>query len=287
MTVNGGGAIDFTKNGLAAGATTTLAFNGLTLGDSATPANLTFKVNTGNTADVADLINLGYPLVGGGTLTVNPSGAVVNVITTSLAAGNYNLINYGTLAGIGSISLNPGEVHVGLSTLLAGEHRMQLGLERVGQPHAHAGVLVRELCCASGGNANWGGFNASTVTTNWSMDSAGATDTGQIVGGVSDVVFAADFGLRARRQFHVGRRLQHQQLDRDQPRRRVDQRQPERSRSMPRPAAAGGMGYLAGNGIVMQPGAGRVDHRRKHRDCGGQPKLDQQFRQPDDASPAT
>ena len=40
-------------------------------------------------------------------------------------------------------------------------------------------------------NANWGGYNASTITTNWSSVSSGTLDAGQLVGGVSDVVFAA------------------------------------------------------------------------------------------------
>ena len=37
----------------------------------------------------------------------------------------------------------------------------------------------------------WGGFNATGLITNWSTNSAGTNDAGQIVGGGSDVDFAA------------------------------------------------------------------------------------------------
>ena len=43
---------------------------------------------------------------------------------------------------------------------------------------------------AHGGNAAWGGINYSGPTTNWSLNAAGTIDAGQIVGGVSDVVFS-------------------------------------------------------------------------------------------------
>jgi len=188
VSVNGGGAIDFTKNGLATGVTTTLAFGGLTLGDSSlNSANLTFNVNTGNT-QATDTINLGS----GGTLTVNPSGATVNVVATALAAGTYNLINYGTLAGSGSVTLNPADLSVGLSQLSLISTPSALELNVVGNPTPTLAYWSGNYNAQGGtATANWGGFNAAGPVTNWSLDLAGATDAGQIVGPITDVVFAA------------------------------------------------------------------------------------------------
>ena len=105
-----------------------------------------------------------------------------------------------------------------------------------------------------------GGFSSGPVTTNWSVDSGGVNDAGQIVGGVSNVVFSASSAQGAD-QYDARRQLHHQQPDRDHQRRGIHRGQQPEPDHQRRGQHTGGMGYAAGNGIVMQPGAGAAEHR--------------------------
>lgn len=247
VTVKGGGAIDFTKNGLLPGSTTTLAAGGLVLGDfSANSANLTFDVNTTN-AQPADLINLG-----GGNLTVNPSNAMVSIASTTLSPGTYNLISYGTFSGAGSFALNPADTHIGLSTLSLSNAGNALELIVSGNPIPTLAYWSGRYN-ANGGNANWGGFNSSGPVTNFSLNAAGTTDAGQLVGGVTDVVFAAasapgsinstlddSFAINSLTVTTNGA---------------VSISGSQTLTINAAASGAGGLGYSAGTGIVMQSGA--------------------------------
>ncbi len=249
VAVNGGGAIDFTRNGLAPGATTTLVFGGLTLGDnSANPASLTFNMNTNN-AQAADLINLGS-----GPLTVNASGATINVNPVALVTGTYPLITYGSRSGAGSITLNPADAQIGLSELALVSTPSALELSVTGNRIPPLAYWSGNYAASGGGNANWGGYNLTGPVTNWSLNAPGTVDAGQIVGAVSDIVFAATSA-----QGPVNSLL--------------DTNYTINSLTVTTTAAtvvsgnqnltinalasiSGGIGYVAGNGIVIQPGAG-------------------------------
>ncbi len=186
VSIAGGGAIDFTKDGLAPGSSTTLQLGGLTVGDnSASPASLTFNVNINGQS--ADLINLGS-----GTLTANASGATVNVAPASLVAGTYNLITYGSTTGSGSITLNPADAQIRLYNLALVSTPNALELNVTGTPVPALAYWSGNYNAQGGtANANWGGCNLTGPVTNWSLDPGGTVDAGQIVGAASDVVFAA------------------------------------------------------------------------------------------------
>jgi fibronectin-binding autotransporter adhesin len=247
VAVNGGGAIDFTKDGLGS-TTTTLTFGGLTVGDSSsTPASLTFNLNTIN-AQATDSINLG-----GGTLTVNPSNATVNIAVSTVAPGTYNLITFGSISGAGSFTLNPADVQVGLSTLSLVSTTNALELNVAGNPTPTLAYWSGNYA-ASGGNANWGGFNASGPVTNWSLDAAGVTDAGQIVGPITDVVFAATSA-----QGPINSVLDANYIINSLTVTTTAAVSISGSQTLTINAAASGtgsLGYAAGTGIVIQPGAG-------------------------------
>ena len=187
-------------------------------------------------------------------MTVNPSGGTVNVAYTSLAAGTYPLINYGTLAGSGSITLNPAEASVGLSTLSLITGGNALELQVAGNPTPTLAYWSGNYN-ASGGSATWGGFNATGPVTNWALNASGSTDAAQIVGGVSDVVFAANsaagpIGTTLDTAYSIN------SLTVTTTARGHHRRQPDLTINAAA-SGSGGMGYAAGTGIVMQPAAGR------------------------------
>ena len=249
-TVAGGGAIDFSKNGLPAGVTSTLSLQGLTLGDnSANPARLTFDVNA-SSLPATDQINLGA-----NTLTLNPSGVTVNIVAASLSPGMYPLITFGSLAGTGYFALNSADAHIGLSALSLINSNNALELEVSGNATPTLAYWSGKYAHSSGGNPFWGGYNASGIVTNWSTNAAGTVDAGQIVGGVTDVVFAAtsaagpinsvldasyainSLTVTTTAAVTIGGNGQ--------------------SLTINAAASSSNLGYATGTGIVMPPGAGR------------------------------
>ncbi len=250
VAVNGGGAIDFTKNGLAPGATTTLGLGGLTLGDNSSPASLTFNVNTNN-AQAADLISLGS-----GPLTVNASGAMINIAPVALVTGTYPLITYGTLSGPGVITLNPADAQIGLSTLALVSVPGALELSVTGNRTPSLAYWSGKYAASGGGNANWGGFNISGPVTNWSLNPSGTIDAGQIVGAVSDVVFAASSAPGPVNSVLDANFTINSLTETTAAAVSISGNQ-----NLTINAAASGtgsLGYAAGNGIVIQPAAGAL-----------------------------
>jgi fibronectin-binding autotransporter adhesin len=247
VTVNGGAAIDFTQDGLSPGSTTILTLGGLMLGDNtANPASLTFNVNT-SIAQTADLINLGS-----GTLTVNPSGATINIAGAALSTGTYPLITFGSLSEAGAITL--ADPQIGLSELALVTTPNALELSVTGNRTPTLAYWSGNYAASSGGNANWSGFNLAGPVTNWSLDAAGHTDAGQVVGPVTDVVFAASSA-----QEPINSVLDANYTINSLTMTTTSTVSISGGQNLAINALAsgsGGLGYAAGNGIVIQPGAG-------------------------------
>ncbi len=147
-------------------------------------------------------------------------------------------------------------VHAGLSTLSLVNTNSSLLLNVSGNPTPTLAYWSGNFAAQPAGNSNWGGYNASTITTNWSLDQYGASDTGQIVGGVSDLVFAATTASGPVVSSTLDAAFSINSLT-------VTSTAAvaiSGSQTLTINAAAsgaGGFGYSAGNGIVMQPGAAR------------------------------
>ena len=181
-TASAQGTIDLA----VAGPTTTVLTpsGGLTIGGSSTGSVSLLNFN----ASVADSINLGS-----GALTGNAGGGVINIGTTSLNPGTYNLIDYGSESGLTpGTNLTVGPTHP--STLFtsytlslsstSGAGALQLTVTGTSVPNA------AYWTGGQGGAYNWGDNNGIS-STNWATSSAGTTDTGQLPGKNTDVVFAA------------------------------------------------------------------------------------------------
>jgi autotransporter-associated beta strand protein len=177
VTVAPGTSVD-----LRDGAVDTLNLTGgLTVGAAAgSAAQLYFDIANNSVAN--NMINLGAA-----ALTGNASGADVNLdLLGSIKAGTYNLISFGSESGftIGSnLSL--------ANTAPFGEnYQLQFSandLQLVVTAAASAPNLAY-WSGAQGGSYNWGDHGAST--TNWDTTQTGATDTGELPGSNTDVVFA-------------------------------------------------------------------------------------------------
>ena len=275
VTLNGGGAIDFTKNGLAAGATTTLVFNGLTLGDSTTAANLTFNVNAGN-SQTSDLINSGRRHAHGepGRRRGQPQHHVAG--RGQLRPDQLRRPGWRRHDLAQSQRGPRGTLHA-----VAGKHEQQLAIERVGQSHAPAGLLVRELCRAAGRQLQLGRIQRFhdhyQLVCGPIRRNRHGPDRGRRLGRG----LRRHDGLRPRRQFHVGRRVQRQQLDGDHRGRRFHRRQPD-AHDQCRGQRRRRLRLFRRQRHRDAARRGPADDWRDHRGSGRQPKLDEQFQQFDD-----
>ncbi len=179
VTVAGGGSIDFSRDGLTNSITTLSLTGGLTLAaGTGSPASLTFNINAGGT----DLIRTGTS-----ALNLNAAGATVNVNETgALASGThtYTLMTFASDTGGGAFSL--GAVPPGLDSfaLISNPTSLQLAVTATAAP-------VTAYWTGNYDNSTWSGYNANTKVTNFSANSLGTIDAGQLVGSYTDVVFNA------------------------------------------------------------------------------------------------
>jgi autotransporter-associated beta strand protein len=156
---------------------------GLTLGgaSSGQVAELSFVLSP--TTNASDLINLGSS-----ALTGDPGGAQINIGTSPLANATYTLIDYGSDTGL-TVGTN----------LTLGTHPSALGTTYTLNLSSSALTVTVSGTTAptaaywtglQGDSYNWGDHTGAS--TNWATNAAGTTDTAQVPGASSDVVFAAN-----------------------------------------------------------------------------------------------
>jgi fibronectin-binding autotransporter adhesin len=186
VTLNGGGAIDFSKDGLTAPTTLTMG-NGLSVGSSSGPASsLTFNINSTAT----DLINLT-----GGSLNAFAAGTPnvinLNVLGTFTPANTtYTLIDFPS----GQTNLTAGNLNslFTLGTKPTGVFTLSLALTSTSLELIESASTVPISAYWTGKLDNtWSDFTTSPVATNFSSTSDGNTDAGQIPAGITDVIFTA------------------------------------------------------------------------------------------------
>jgi fibronectin-binding autotransporter adhesin len=188
VTLNGGAAIDFSKDGLTA-PTTLMLGNGLSIGSNSGPAtNLTFNFNS----TLSDLINLT-----GGSLNAFAAPGTPNLINLnllgSLTPGNttYTLVQFGSgQTNVTNSNLNS---LFALGTVPSGLFSLSLAVTNTSLELVESAQTVPIAAYWTGKNDNaWSDVNTSPLTTNFSSTKDGRTDPGQLPGVTSDVIFTAD-----------------------------------------------------------------------------------------------
>lgn len=195
VSVAGNGSIDFSKDG-ATSTAQTLSVGSLYLttgGNATTSATLGFNL-TG--ASLSDRITTT------GNLTLGSTGnAIVNLFGSGVT-GNYTLISYANQTGQAATNTGPGDPFVignmpsGLFTSTLDDTATALILQISANPTPAVAYWYGGYnASTAGGNTTgtWGGNNGNSTSplTNWSGNSTGSPDTGQVPGSSSDVVFTA------------------------------------------------------------------------------------------------
>ena len=218
VTVSANGTIDFSKDG-ATGSAQTLGVGNLTLTTASSPTASTassLTYNLVNSGVGSDTISIGG---GNGTLAVGTSGQAIVNLGGTVANGVYVLLSYGSQTGqtptgntgtgfttgiggtLGSGALpnagafSLGAAPPGLITFTLDDTATQLLLQVNATTNPSSafwyGGYQTAGTVANGGLNTWGGFNGTGPLTNWSSDSAGTAEAGQVPGPNSDVVFSA------------------------------------------------------------------------------------------------
>ncbi len=167
--------------------------NGLTLGNAGSYtagsySTLTYTLASGNNVEAINLGPGGSPT---GTLTLNSSGAWVNIMNAIPTTGTYTLMNFASQTGSGAFSLS--STTPGITTLPAGvdtytliDNANSLVLQVTGTP-------VPNVAYFKGGAPSnaWNDISAAPAT-NWSLDKAGTIDAGNTPSTNTDVIFSAN-----------------------------------------------------------------------------------------------
>ena len=156
---------------------------GLTVGGASggQVSELSFYLSPSTTA--ANTINLGSA-----AFTGNAGGAQVNLGSTALNNNTYTLMNFGSETGLTvgnnlTVGTHPSQLFTTFSLAL-NANSLQLTVAGTAIPN------VAYWTGLQGGAYKWGDNNGVS-STNWSTDPAGASDTGQLPGSNTDVVFSS------------------------------------------------------------------------------------------------
>jgi fibronectin-binding autotransporter adhesin len=155
---------------------TVLTLGGANAGDH---SSLNFELGTSNTADRILLNNAA------GAAAINPGGATVNVSAFGAwnGPGTYDLIT-APGGGIDGTKFAIGSAPVGFyGYSFASSTATDLILTVTGVAMPTTAYWKGDV------NGDWAG--GSSANTNWATDAGGATDTQQLPGGISNVVFSA------------------------------------------------------------------------------------------------
>ncbi len=175
--------------------TNSLTLNGLTLGDSSgtyagNHSTENFTLGTGTNVEA---INVGTFAAYNGLLTVNSTGAFVNISGTATSGSVYTLMNFGSKSETGFFSLsNTGttavtSLNVGRQTYTLNDNATTLTLAVTG-----AAVPGVAYWYGGAGTTVWNDVTTSSTVVNWSLDKAGTLDAGNIPGAITDVILNAN-----------------------------------------------------------------------------------------------
>jgi autotransporter-associated beta strand protein len=251
VTINNGGLIDFTKDGLSN--TTTLTAGGLTLGAASSPAAITFNFASAS----ADSINLGSGVLN------DLGGAAINLNALNISSGTqtYTLISYGSQTGLtpasgGGFTIGTHPAGLYTFTLLDTATALKLTVSSTAPPLTAYWTGKDDTV--------WGDYNTTGPVTNFSSTSDGNTDAGQLPSTATDVVFtAASNGNStslsgAAISTTLGTNFSINSLTVNSTAGSVAING-SNTLTLNAAASTGSLGYSAGTGLVVQSGAGPVN----------------------------
>ena len=172
------------------------AINTLTLANNSATINLTLGGTAGNPSILNfDLGNSTTDLIAvGKKLTLNAGGAVIylnQLAGTNIATGTYNLLTF-TAPG----SAPAGAFTLGAGSTAFGGHAFSLTTYTISSTFEQlivtSNVIPTTAYWTGSQDTFWNSFGVSLVTTNFSTDATGATNTAQLPGSVTDVIFTAN-----------------------------------------------------------------------------------------------
>lgn len=263
VNLNPSGAIDFSKDGLTAPTTLTLG-NGLTIGSTSGPAaSLTYNI----TNSATDLLSLT-----GGSLNVFAASGSPNVInlnplsTFAASPTTFNLITFPA----GQTNLTAANLNqlFTIGTQPSGLLSFALSVTSTALQLTETTTAVPITAYWTGKYDNtWADFNATGPVTNFSSTADGKTDTKQLPGTATDVVFTAASNGNATSlsgaavTTSLGQAFTIDSLTFNATPASVTISDGSNALTINASGSAtgtGSLGYAAGTGIVVQSGAGPV-----------------------------